>query len=418
MSYFTVAKGITGRVPGTALSLAMETVSEAAGKIFDQCDWSFQRAITYGQWLCPGNVANIGTYTTIPYQNTVLADGAATNALAVGLASSGVFATTLQFRNLAYSIYNIVGVGQADTVGFLQILTPGSGQTPGIYTVPILDGGAGSGASATVTVSPQGTVTVQPFVVAPGSGYTAPFVTFAEGGTPATFNVLLNTILTLDRPWLEPLNGPGQSYQIYQAYFVAPVEDFRKFIEIRDTTNSARLNFWGMTQAELAVRDPQRTEFADPEFVVAAGVDTRPGTSTPGYQMFELWPQQLSYIPYSFSFRRRGQLPVSYNDFVTMSPPYPITEELVRWRAEEVLYQYKEAQKDKTAARGSGSNWMMLAQMAGKEYAAVLDKILAVDLNLNNEQFTMIEGRGRRWGNGPYSNQIGQLNIGGYPERD
>lgn len=418
MSYFNVAKGLTGRVSGTALSLAQETVAEAVGKIFDQCDWSFQRAITYGQWLCPGNVANIGTYTTIPYQNTVLADGAATNALAVGLASSGVFATTLQFRNLAYSIYNIVGVGQADTVGFLQILTPGSNQTPGVYVVPILDAGVGAGASATITVSPEGTVILQPFILAQGSGYAAPFVTFSEGGTPATFNILLNTILTLDRPWLEPLNGPGQSYQIYQAYFVAPVEDFRKFIEVRDTTNSDRLNFWSMTQAELAVEDPQRTEFADPDFVVAAGVDTRPGTSTPGYQMFELWPQQLSYIPYSFSYRRRGRVPKTYNDFVTMSPPYPITEELVRWRAEEVLYQYKEAQKDKGEARGSGSNWILLSQMAGKEYANCLDKILAIDLNLNNEMLTRIEGRKGRWNNSAYSNNLGQLQIGGYPSDD
>ena len=204
---------------------------------------------------------------------------------------------------------------------------------------------------------------------------------------------------------------------IYQAYFVAPVQDWRKFIEVRDTTNADRLDFWSITQAELAIRDPQRKEFADPSYVVAAGVDQRPGTSTPGYQMFELWPQQLSYVPYSFSFRRRGIVPQTYNDFVTSGPPYPITEELVKWRSLEVLYQFREAQKDKNETRGAGANWMLLAQMAGKEYANVLDKILAIDVNLNNEQLTRIEGRGKPLSNAPYSNQLGQLNIGGYPER-
>lgn len=419
MSFFNIAKGLTGRVPGTPLSLAQETVAEALGKIYDQTDWSFQRTITYANWLCPGNVANVGTYNVTPYSNTVIANGAATNALALGLASSGVFVTTLQFRNPAYSIYNIIASGTTDTVAYLQIATPGANQTPGTYIVNGV-GGTGIGSQALITVGVNGVVSNAPIILASGSGYTTPSglptFTLAAGGTAATFIPLLNTVLTLDRPWLEPVSGQ-QNYMIYQAYFVAPVADFRKFIEVRDTTDACRLNFWSMTQAELAIRDPQRTEFADPSFVVPAGIDQRPGSSTLGYQMFELWPQQLSYIPYSFSYRRRGVIPQTYNDFVIMSPPYPITEELVKWRSLEVLYQFKEAQKEKSEARGAGANWMMLAQMAGKEYAEVLDKILAIDVNINGEMFTRIEGRGRLPSNRPYSNQLGGLNVGGYPER-
>jgi hypothetical protein len=340
MSYFTVAKGLTGKVPGTALSLAQEVVQDGIGKIYDQVDWSFQRAITYGQWLCPGQVANTGTFTVTPYVSTVIADATATAVLAALTAPP--LLTTLQFRNPAYSIYNIVGY---DTTTH------------------------------------------------------APFAT-----------------LTLDRPWLEPTSGPGQPYMIYQSYMVAPVQDFRKFIEVRDMTNAAPLDFWSLTQADLGVIDPQRTNFADPSYVVPAGVDTRPGTSTPGWQMFELWPQQLSNLPYSFSYRRRGVVPESYSDFLNSTVPYPITEELLEWRSLEVLYQFKEAQKDKTEARGSGANWLMLAQMAEKEYAAVLDKILAVDVNLNAEMVTHIRGR-RPISNAPYSNQLGQLQIGGFPER-
>jgi hypothetical protein len=336
VSYWTVAQGLRGKVPGTPLSLAQEALQDALGKIYDQTDWSFQRAITYGGWLCPGQIANTGTFTTTPYSAAVIADSTATAALA---AHSGMpLLTTLQFRNPAYSLYNIIGYNPT-----------------------------GSGSFAT---------------------------------------------LTLDRPWMEPLSGSGQSYMIYQAYFVAPVADFRKFIEVRDTTNAFRLNFWGMTQAELAIRDPQRTNFSDPEYVVPAGIDQRPGSATLGYQMFELWPQQLSYVPYSFSFRRRGVVPQTLNDFQTLTTPYPITEEMLKWRALEVLYQFKEAQKDKTEARGSGANWLLLAQMAHKEYLEEFDKILAIDLNINGEMMTRIERRGRTDGDSDYSNQLGQLHIG------
>jgi hypothetical protein len=341
VSYWTLAKGLT-RIPDTPLTLAQETIQDALGKIYDENDWSFQRTITYGGWLCPGQVANTGTCTVTPYSTGVILDETAAAALASGLAAAGVFATTLQFRNTAYSIYNIVGYDP-------------------------------------VTIAPLAT-------------------------------------LTLDRPWTEPTSGSGQPYLIYQAYFVAPVADFRKFVEIRDTTNAARLNFWEGTQAMLAARDPQRTEFADPEFVVAAGVDQRPGTATPGYQMFELWPQQLELIPYSFSYRRRGIIPQTLSDFQTSTVPYPLTEELLKWRSREVLYQFKEEQKDKTVARGSGANWLLLAQMGHKEYEEVKDKILAIDLNLNNEAITYVEGR-QPIDNAPYSNQLGQLQIGGYPQR-
>lgn len=343
MSFYTLAKSLTGRVAGTPLTLAQEAVAEALGQIYDNTDWSFQRAITYGGWLCPGTVANVGTYTTTPYSNQVVADAVATAKLA-SLTGQPLI-TTLQFRNPAYSIYNIVGYD---------------------------------------------TTTNSPFAT-----------------------------LTLDRPWMEPTQGSGQPYLIYQCYFVAPVQDFRKFIEIRDTTNSAPVDFTSMTEAELSLRDPQRTQFADPAYVVPAGVDMRSGTSTPGWQMFELWPQQLSYIPYSFSFRRRGIIPQTYNDFVAMSPPYPITEEFVKWRALEVLYQWKESQKEKDDARGSGANFLLLAQMAQKEYDKLYSTILSIDLNLNGEAFTRIAGRrgNRRMGSTPYSNQLGGLNLGGFPGR-
>jgi hypothetical protein len=59
----------------------------------------------------------------------------------------------------------------------------------------------------------------------------------------------------------------------------------------------------------------------------------------------------------------------------------------------------------------------MLAQMADKQYQSIYSEILSIDMNINGENFTKIEGRGRLLGNRPYSNQLGGLNIGGFPER-
>lgn len=221
--------------------------------------------------------------------------------------------------------------------------------------------------------------------------------------------------LTLDRPWMEPTSGPGQPYMIYQVYFVAPVQDFRKFIEVRDVTNDGSLDFWSMTQAELANRDPQRSDFSIPSYVVPAGVDQRAGSATLGWQMFELWPHQLSYVPYGFSYRRRGPLPQVPADYKTMSVPYPFTEDMVQWKAGELLCQYKEAQKDRATPRGQGANWILLSQMAEKQYLKRYSEVLSVDVNLDGESLTYTDRR--RLTQAAFATMNGAVNLGSYPER-
>lgn len=423
---YKLANRISGEVPGTDLDLVMWKMSQALTSIFDEVDWAFQRSITYANWLVPGQVANSGGFTVTPYSNTITGNSASSQQINgyTALAGSALL-TTLQYRDPAYSIYNIVGVGGDGTVSYVTLLTAGSGQTPGTYTVAVLDAtGPGSGGSVQVIVGLNGTVTSPPSVIAAGSNYADPYFTFSRGGTAATFQVFQNLVLTLDRPWLEPTSGPGQPYMIYQAYFVAPCKDFHKFIEVRDTTNSSPLDFWTMTQAELAIRDPQRTWFMDPAYVVPAGFDYRPNTSTPGFPMFELWPQQLDYLPYSFSYRRKGVpgydagVPETFQEFQTYQLPQPITETLLGYKTKEVLYRYKEAQKDKEQARGSSANWLLLAQSEKKEYEACLEKLIAIDLNLNGEAFTRLPSSSNTMDGAPYSNQLGQLNVGGYPAND
>lgn len=424
MPLYQVAKRIAGRVGNVSLDLVLETMKQALILIYQEHDWSFQRGITYANWLAPGNVGSsnggpnsAGTSTVTPYSPEVILDGAATAGINAYTATIGsVFLTTLQYRDPSYSIYNIIGVVQSGQVGYLTITNPGVSQIPGVYVVDVLDiaGGGGYGGTVQITVLENGMVMQPPVVLTAGVGYTAPYVNFVTSGTSATFDIFQSLLLTLDRPWLEPTAGGGQQYMIYQAYFVAPCKYFNKFIEMRDTTDAQPIDFWSKTQRDLSREDPQRTDFSDPDFCVPAGVDTRPGSSTLGWPMFELYPQQLSYEPYSFSYRSLGPVPETQQDFFTFEPPYPLTDEIVEWRTKEVLFQDKEASRDKSADRGSGANWLMLAQMAQKEYALCLDKITAIDLNLNGEAFGHTQPPGQGWRGQPFANRQGGLNVGWY----
>lgn len=218
--------------------------------------------------------------------------------------------------------------------------------------------------------------------------------------------------LTLDRPWLEPVSGAGQQYWIYQAYFPVPVADFTKFIEIRDTTNNAPVNFTDISQDDLSVIDAQRLIFgpAVPTFAVPWGVDQRTGSATYGYTMYELWPHNLSHMPYSFSFKRSGPLLINPGDTLLA----PLSEDLVMWRAKEILYQFKEAQKGDDMKRGSGADWRFLSQSAHAEYELRLSRVRAKDANLHRDFVTHSRsGLNAQQTNDGYSTEtLGLLNIG------
>ena len=128
--------------------------------------------------------------------------------------------------------------------------------------------------------------------------------------------------LTLERPWMEPTTGSGQPYYIYQAYFPVPVADFRKFVEIRDTTNNAPVSFTEVSQDDLAAMDAQRLIFgpAVPSYAVPWGTDMRPNSATLGYVMYEIWPHNLSHMPYSFSYKRSGPLIVKISRIPSLLP--------------------------------------------------------------------------------------------------
>lgn len=220
-----------------------------------------------------------------------------------------------------------------------------------------------------------------------------------------------NATLTLDRPWMEPTSGPGRPYWIYQAYFPAPCKDFRKFLWIEDKIQAAPVDYWSVSQDDLSVLDPQRLIFGPsaPTYAVPAGIDTRPGSSTAGYILYELWPHVLSRMPYPYSYKRRGDFLVKPDDEVTP----PLTEELLTWRTKEVLYQFKEAQKGENVQRGAGANWQFLAEAADVEYKRVLQRVRAIDANLHRDFLTRSRWRcGDGHTSGYSTMRLGLLNIG------
>ena len=141
---------------------------------------------------------------------------------------------------------------------------------------------------------------------------------------------------TIDRPWLEP-SGAGLAYAIYQAYFPAPVQDFKRFLEIRDTTMATPLDYWSKSRVDLSLEDPQRLISNIPSHVIPYEQDARPNSSTLGFMLYELWPHPWSSLPYTFSYERKGAPLVNPSDTL----PYPFTEDFVKWKAKEMAYLWK-----------------------------------------------------------------------------
>lgn len=213
-------------------------------------------------------------------------------------------------------------------------------------------------------------------------------------------------VLTIDRPWMEPAQA-NSGYMMYQCYFPVPVSDFKEFKWARDTSNNWPMNYWKLNQADLAARDAQRTCFDQPAYFVPYQPDTRPGSATFGNMLFELWPHPLSQLPYTFGYMRTGPLLVNPTDTV----PYPLTEDLLKFKAYELLYLWKESQKSDQHERGAGADWLKLAAYAAAEYKMRLKQISLKDQQIVDNYWTKV----RRYNtDSPYASITGQLNVGSF----
>lgn len=405
MSFASMIQEILG-VPGMNRGLAATKINEAFQLIQDENVWSFQ--LQTGGWLTPGilggNVSAFlspGTISIQPFTNQMTGDAIAT---AAWYGAQNPIITQYQIRIPYYALYSIVAIGGNGTIAYATIFTAGSGQTPGTYTYPILDnGGPGAGGSVSIAVSASGAVTTPPVTLAAGSGYLNPYISFAEGGTPATFLVTQIAVLTLDRLWTEPAQV-NSNYLSYQAYYAAPA-GFRRFYDSRDTTNNQEMDWWSYQQTDLARLDPQRTDFSQPEYIVYYGPDTRAGSATYGCPLFELWQGALTSLPYTNQWQVLWPSLANPNDTV----PYPLTEELVKFRTYEVLSLWKESQKGDDMERGSGSNWQFLALAYRKQYDDLLKKIRIKDKNIVDLYFQRMN---RTPGNrGNFVSVNGQMSV-------
>lgn len=182
----------------------------------------------------------------------------------------------------------------------------------------------------------------------------------------ANFTVPSAVVLTLDRPYIDP-TGTALPYQIYQAYFPAPVPDFKRYIDWRDMVNGYWLDVHA-TRRQVNMGDPQRLYYTFPYYVLSFGEDTRAGSATLGYPWHELYPNPLSAISYMRWWLRTGADLVEPGDTL----PYPITEKLVSARARMLGYQWMEANRDPTTPRGQTADYKFLYQVGGKEYETEL----------------------------------------------
>lgn len=178
--------------------------------------------------------------------------------------------------------------------------------------------------------------------------------------------------LTLDRPFADPLTSltsavPAQGYMIYQPYIVAPTKDFRRWLSVYDIANSGWL-FTRGDRREIGMSDPQRQIFANPDRLLALGADSRSGSSTAGWQRYELWPGPQNQYLYQAWFVRFGDDLVNLTDEL----PVGIPESMVKAQARYRCYEQAEANKDPQNPRGSGADYRFLMGAAQKQYASEL----------------------------------------------
>jgi hypothetical protein len=186
-------------------------------------------------------------------------------------------------------------------------------------------------------------------------------------------------VLTLDRPFADPLTsmtGPvtEQGYFIYQPYIVAPTKGFRRWLSIYDIANSGWLFVKG-DRREVGMSDPQRQIFANPDRVMPFGADARLGSSTPGWQRFELWPGPQNQYLYQTWFVDFGLDLVNLSDELPVSIP----ESMVKARARYRCYEQAEANKDPQNPRGSGADYRFLMGAADKQFSTELKQVRLED---------------------------------------
>ena len=302
---------LQGSVPSIDAAFARTLIQEAWADVRRLGGWSFQ----FGQtgFTVPGALAD-GT-VTVSFGSPLVIGDATASARWITASQYGSLITQRQFR--------CGGISSAGT-------TASNGSTPGagtIYDIIAID-------------------------------FTTPTA----------------AVITLDRPFTDPLNDmvmPNalQEYTIYQPYIVAPQKTFRRWLTFYDVANAGWLFTRGDRRAMPGPgNDPQRLIFANPSWLCAFGTDTRQGSSTAGFQRFELWPGPQNQYLYFTWYLWGGPEIVNLSDEL----PSGIPESMVKARARARCYEQAEANKNPDSPRGAGADFRFLIGDAMAQYKAEL----------------------------------------------
>ena len=330
----------------------------------DSCLWSFQ--LGQGGFSTP-QLTTAGSFSVVLGQSFVTGDLAATlawNALPIYWSP-----TTQQIRAQGFSIYSIIAQGGNGQIAYATVVSEGTAQTPGTYVYNILDtGGPGSGATVSITVDSNGKVSQAPVILTPGSQYQNPYIIFAESGVPAIFTFSQFAVLTLDRPFVDPLPFyTGVGYQMFQAYIPAPPR-FKRWLTIADMFNCWPLSIT-TSRRTIDLMDPARLYTSNPCYALGLGEDQR-GAGTPnasatlGQQLYELYPNPQSEISYQTYYVADAPYLVNNSDEL----PFPITEDVVIEKALTWAYRDAEARRDIMAAKGSIGNFLALKKDSEQDF--------------------------------------------------
>lgn len=267
--------------------------------------------------------------------------------------------------------------GWSFQLGNTGYTVPGQLTTGAVTTTlgsPLVTGNAAASAAWATASNPTSLLTQRQFRVGQGTIYNI---------VAANFSVPTAAVLTLDRPWIDAYYlGPTQGYSIYQPYITAPVKNFQAweyFLDIRNVIALDVNNTRGIWE-KINQADPQRQIFSNPGNLIPHGVDARAGSSTPGYKVFELYPQPQSAYVYQVGYSWEG--PDLTDVPNTDAVPYPITEHLVKTAARVKSYEWAEANKSADNPRGAGADYRFLMEAASKEYQAQLKEIRSIDRDI------------------------------------
>lgn len=193
-------------------------------------------------------------------------------------------------------------------------------------------------------------------------------------GTSGIYNIIAYNNVTgaaiLDRPWFD-LSGVIVGYQVYQVYYVPPVQDFLMLISVRNPQMFLDFDLT-KTREWLDRADPQRFQYTWPAYAIPFAIDQRgAGTAnasaTLNFQMYELWGQPVQQFTYQCYGIRRGVDLVNPTDTL----PIPVGEDLVIARAKYWAYEWGEANKA-IAARNSTPDWKFMMGATMSEYKDML----------------------------------------------